>query len=163
TDGLAANDIPNCTVSGGVSIFDGHGGINAFQSVATSTGTDVPVNTTVTFTDPNTGQSHTSDVGITFDNVSSAGQTVVTVTSNAAGSIASNFAVSVGGYTALYVDVSTTATFSGNIEVCGGYDDADNDGYLDGTGVPETALHILHGEGSNPVTFVDRTISQDVN
>jgi len=157
--GLTANDIPGCSISGGVSVFDGLGGINAFQSVPTSTGTDIPVNTTLTFTDPITGQPHSSDVGITFDNVGTSGNTVVTVTSNAAGSLASNFAVSVGGYNAVYVDVSTTATFTGNVTVCGGYDDADNDGYLDGTGVPETALHILHGEGG---TFVDRTVSQDL-
>src|SRR5262249_13951092 len=128
---LAANDIPNCPVGGAVTVFDGRGGINAFQAEATNTGTNVPVDTTVTFTDPNTGQSHASNVGITFADVGTAGSTVVTVTSNAAGSVANNFAVSVGGYNAVYLDVTTTASYTGNIVVCGGYDDADNDGYLD--------------------------------
>lgn len=159
-DGFPSTTIPGCPLVGPVNVFDGTGGSNAFQSVATGTGTNVPVNSTVSFTDPATGEPRSAAVGVVFSDVSGAGSTTVTVTSSEAGSIASNFAVSVGGYNALFLDISTTATFTGPVEVCGNYDDADNDGLVDGTSVPESALRILHGEGA-PLEFVDRTSSHD--
>lgn len=157
--GAASTTIPGCPVIGPVVIFDGTGGYNAFQATATGTGTNVPVSTTVSFTDPNTGQPRSIGLDISFDSVTGGGDTVVTATSNVAGNIASNFAVDLGGYNALYFDVSTTATFSGPVDICSPYDDVDNDGFLDGTSIPESALRILHGEGGPPVTFVDRTSS----
>jgi hypothetical protein len=156
--GSQSPTISGCLIQGPVDIFDGHGGMNAFQTTATGTGTNVAVTTTATYTDPNTGNQTAANVDITFDNITSGGATLVTATSSAAGDLTSNFEVSVAGYQATFIDVSTTATFSANITICQHYNDTNNDGFVDGTGVPETSLRFLHNEAG---VFVDRTISQD--
>ncbi len=151
-----ATTIPGCPIVGAVDVHDGIGGLNAFQSTATGTGTNVALSTTSTYTDPNTGNPTSAAVDITFDNVTSGGSTLVTATSNAAGDLTNNFKVDIGGYQATFIDVTTTASFSNNITICQHYNDADNDGYVDGTGVLETSLRFLHSEGG---TFVDRTLN----
>ena len=89
--------------------------------------------------------------------MSSAGDTVITATSSAAGSVGSNFSVTLGGLDPIYLDVTTTAAISGPITVCQHYADANSDGIVDGTGVAATDLRMLHGEGA-PVLFIDRTV-----
>lgn len=150
--------LPGCTgLSGLVYQFVGQGGFNAFQTQAVNTGTNVAVSSVATFTDPDTGTQRTANIGVRFADVASGGEVVVTATSSVAGSLNSNFSVNIGGLVPVYFDVSTTATITGPITVCQHYDDADNDGLVDGTGVVETDLRILHGEGS-PYVFVDRTV-----
>lgn len=63
-----------------------------------------------------------------------------------------------GCYRAAYIDVTTSAAVSGPIELCTQYPDADDDGLVDGTSVPETRLRFLHEEAE---VFVDRTSSID--
>lgn len=156
------SQIPGCGISGTFDVYEVRGGVNAFRTAATSTGTNVAVSSTATFTDPNTGTVKSADVGVTFSNVSSAGNTLVTATSSTAGALSSNFSVTAGGLNSVFFDVTTTASFSGPVTICQSYDDANNDGYVDGTQIAETDLRILHGEG-NPIIFVDRTTSIDTD
>ncbi|HVN84178.1 MAG TPA: hypothetical protein VMW17_04950 [Candidatus Binatia bacterium] len=157
-----ASSVPGCPLSGTVATFIGRAGSNAFRNVATPAGSDVTVSTTATYFDATTGLIVPTTVDIAFSNVSSPGQTKMTTVTNPAGSLTSNFAVSVGGYHAAFLDISTDAQFSGPIQVCSRYPDADNDGLIDGTTVLETQLAFLHAEG-DPPTFVDRTTSRDTS
>ncbi len=136
--------------------------LNAFAPVATEPGADVSVATTTTYINPITGSSSEVVVDIGFAAVGTGGETVVTASSNNAAPIESNFAVAVEGYQATFLDISTTAAVAPPIVVCTGYPDADNDGLIDGTSIPESAMRLLHGEGS-PAVFTDRTISQDAD
>ena len=117
-----------------------------------------------TFVNPITNNPVSVAVDVNFSQVSGTGTTTVTAFSNVAGALAANFSVGVDGYQATFIDVSTTASISGRIIVCTNYPDADNNGLVDGTGVPVTSLRMLHREDVNGVpTFVDRTVSpQDV-
>lgn len=49
---LSTNDISGCPLTGPVVVFIGNFGMNAFQAVATTTGSDVPVSTSATYTNP---------------------------------------------------------------------------------------------------------------
>jgi hypothetical protein len=122
----------------------------------TQTGSNVTLSTSSTYTNPSTGQTSPVSSTITFDNVTSPGLTTVNVASDAGGDVPTNFAAGINAYTAAFVDVSTTATYTGNVTVCLGYPDADNDGNIDGTSpaVPETSLRLFHREDG---VFVDRT------
>ncbi|HVM98047.1 MAG TPA: hypothetical protein VMT89_16750 [Candidatus Acidoferrales bacterium] len=155
---LPANDISGCPVVGPVVIFLGNVGINAFRSVSTDTGSQVAVGSTATFTDQATGTQRSADVAVTFDQVTGAGTTTITATSSVAGQLDANFSVNIGGLAPLYIDVSTTATIIPPITVCQHYPDDNNDGLVDGTGVAVEDLRVLHGEGSNPIVFHDRTV-----
>jgi hypothetical protein len=65
------------------------------------------------------------------------------------------------GYHAAFFDVTTTATSSGPVVVCGHYsDDNPIDGIVDGTGVDENKLRILH-KATGSSDFVDVTTSRD--
>ncbi|MBK8979067.1 MAG: hypothetical protein IPM29_24485 [Planctomycetes bacterium] len=88
-------------------------------------------NVVATPTDPVTG---TSPVTLTFDNVTAAGDTTVT-TSTTGPAIPSGFQLGGAG---VYYEVTTTADFAGNVEIC-----------IDYTGttfVDETTLQLLHYE-----------------
>lgn len=137
---------------------------NGFQSAATPTGTDISIDSSVSYFDVTTGTTTEIDVGVTFDEVYGTGSTTVTAVSATAGTIPATFAVDLPGLPATFFDVSTDAQFVGPIEICTNYSDADNDGTVDGTDVPEGRLRLLHGEG-DPRVFVDRTsrIDSDAN
>lgn len=149
--------IPGCSNPGSGPRYSGTAAINAFQRVATTPGNNT-VSTTTTYFNPATGQESSVNIGITFGNVDSAGSTVVTAVSNVSGSIASNFATDVGGYQVTYLDIVTTADYTPPVTICTSYEDIDDDGVVDGTTVPETALSFLHQEAG---VFVDRTSSRD--
>ena len=155
----AASAIPNCPLTS-IAHFTGQWAVNAFQPAPTAAGSDVSVSTTTTFFDSSTGTATPVNVGLTFSNVSTAGTTSVTASSNAAATLNANFSASYGGYQTTFLDITTTATFEGPVTVCTSYPDADNDGIIDGTTVPEGLLSFLHEEG-DPLTFVDRTFSRD--
>lgn len=153
--------IPGCPIVGGVAHFSGEFGMNAFQPVATPTGSGVTIESTTSFFNSISGQSVDLQIDVGFAAVGAPGETIITATSNSSAALSSNFAASVDGYQAAFLDIQTTAMIAPPITVCSTYPDADHNGILDGTSVPETALRILHGEG-DPVTFVDRTVSQNV-
>lgn len=163
TPGTPASGIPGCPLTGTVTVLNGTGALNAFQTQTTPTGTNQTASfPQTTFFNPLTGQEVAVDIALTFGEVSSAGTTTVTASSNASGAIPSNFAAGVNGFQAAFLSITTTATLSPPIDVCSTYPDVDDDGFLDGTSpaVPEAALSFLHGEG-DPVEFVDRTYSRD--
>ena len=144
-------------------VFTGTAGINAFRTQTTSTGSDQTVSFPGTvFFDPVSGQQVPIDVGVTFSQVTGAGSTTVLASSNSSAEIPANFAASVNGYQAAFLEISTTATIVPPIEICSSYPDADSDGNIDGTSppIPESALSFMHGEG-DPKVFVDRTSSRD--
>ena len=86
------------------------------------------------------------DVTITFDTVTGSGNTTVTE-SDSGSSPPPDFEVSCTP--PVYYDITTTATYTGTIEVCLTYDDAVCD---------ESDLHLFHYEGG---TWVDVTTSVD--
>jgi len=179
--GIPAPTIPGCSL-GPVIAYDGTFGINAFQPQATPAGTAVNVAISTSFFDSVTNSQVDVVMEVTFGEVVTPGTTTVTAFSNAAGDVPGNFAAEVRGqcvdepattcctdtdcptgtctgcYRAAYVDVTTTAVLVPPIEICSFYQDADNDGIVDGSNVPEASLRFLHDEGG---TFVDRTSSQD--
>lgn len=179
--GFASPSIPGCPIGAG-GRFVGSFGFNAFENEPTPAGTDVDVSSSTTFFDPLTGTQVTVGIDANFAQVDSPGQMVVRAYSNAAGEVPGNFAAQVNGscavdpmidccadsdcpsgtcdgcYRAAYVDVTTTASVSGPITLCSQYPDADADGLVDGTSVPETRLRFLHEEAE---VFVDRTVSID--
>jgi hypothetical protein len=90
-----------------------------------------------------------------FSSVSTGGVTQVTSSSNAAGSIPSNFAIEAGTWRAAFVNITTAATYAPPIRIGILYPDASNDEYIDGTGIHECDMRLLHKEGSD---FVDVTL-----
>ena len=161
--------------------------INAFQPVTTPPGTDVNNSVSTTFFDSSTGTEVTVTSDITYSNVITGGETTITTVSNASGAIESKFAVDVAscsvsaqacasngdcpsgetcdGYHAVFFDISTTATFSGPVAICGHYPDEEpspvgGDGIVDGTSVEETKLRILHRPTPGG-DFEDVTTSRD--
>jgi len=138
--------------------------INAFGSVNTAASADpVLVEGDTTFFDPATGIEVPVHFEVTFEAVDVAGETTVTATSNAAGDIASNFAVQVGDYHAAFVDVSTTAVVQPPILLCGTYPDANDDGIVDGTenaaqgAIDECQMSLLH-KADGQTAFSDVTL-----
>lgn len=105
----------------------------------TATGTDVATQ----LTDPGTGQQAAT---LTFDNVSSSGQTTLT-TSSTGPPPPSGFQL---GDVPIYYDLSTTATFTGPVEVCLNYDEDDVG--------DETGLRLFHYESN---VWTDVTTSHD--
>ncbi|MBN2009889.1 T9SS type A sorting domain-containing protein [candidate division KSB1 bacterium] len=107
----------------------------------TPTGTNVTVN-------PGSG------VEITFDNVTGAGNTTVSTTSNGTPP-PGGFQVVPSG-SPVYYDIETTASFSGNVEICIPYNDAGM------TPAQEAALKLQVYENP-PGQWTDITTSLDVN
>jgi hypothetical protein len=96
-------------------------------------------------------------VSVTFDTVAAGGTASVTPLNDPAAEIPPNFQL-LGGVLPIFYDVSTTASVAGTITTCYAYDDANQDGIVDGTQLPETSLQLLHEEEQ---VFVDRTSSID--
>jgi cysteine-rich repeat protein len=135
---------------------------NAFRRQATPTGADVTIDSSVSYYDVTTGATTEIGVGVNFDEVYGTGSTTVTAVSDTTGTIPQTFAIDLPGLPATFFDVTTSAQFVGPIEICTNYDDADDDGIVDGTDVPEGRLRLLHGEG-DPRVFVDRTSRLDTD
>ena len=134
----------------------------------TQPGSNVTLSAGGAFLGPN-GNSVDVSVDVTFAQVTAAGTTTISLTSSQPGKVPGFLAIGVNGYQGVFFDVSTTATINGEITVCSHYPDADNNGFVDGTGippkdpgVPESSLRILHRETVNGVpVFIDRTASLD--
>ena len=139
-DGLAA------PVSGH---FQADFGLNAFVPVSTPVGTNVGVAVGTSFYYSPLHQVLSLQIDVTHADVSSPGSTLVTLSSNAAGTIASNFALGAFGTPAVFVDVSTTAATSGPYTVCL---------HTDSVAGVQQSIRILHRENG---VFVDQTSSVD--
>jgi hypothetical protein len=87
-------------------------------------------------------------VSITFSNITTAGATSVTTTNTNPDPLPAGFSL---GTPPIYYEISTTAIFNGNIQVCITYNPAQ-------FAPPESAIRLLHDESG---TFVDRTTSLD--
>jgi hypothetical protein len=103
--------------------------------LATPTGTDVTVQPI-------------SEVTIAFNNVTGGGETSVTTTNTNPLPVPAGFQV---GDPPVFFEITSTATFTGPIEVCFSYDENQFNG-------AEADLRVLHEEGGS---FVDRTSSLD--
>ncbi len=142
----------------GLALFNclGNGALNGFAGENTPMGTDVIVVVETEFFSSLSQTVMPVSIEVTYGEVDIAGTTFVVPTSQAAGSFSSNFAVSLGGWNALFFEVSTDAVVQGPILLCGGYADGNDDGLVDGTPISECDMRILHDEGG---TFVDRTLT----
>lgn len=132
--------------------------LNVFADQPTDVGTDVVVSTDTAFYNPITRQPVPITVDVTFSEVTQAGQTMIFVQSNDDDAL-SGFALGDNGFQSSVLQITTTAQYSGTIDVCTFYPDVDNDGLVDGSSVSETELKFLHGENG---VFIDRTSSRDV-
>lgn len=145
-------------------VFIGRFALNAFQPQGTpasppgcmGSACNVTVATDTTFFNSQTNTELRVAIDVTFADVASGGTTTITSVSNAAGQLATGF--SLGGLPPTFFDVSTTAQVRGPISICSEYPDADDDGIVDGTGVDENSLALLHSLGG---PFVDVTTSLD--
>ncbi len=93
------------------------------------------------------------DASITFDEVTSPGEVEIVLVTTPSASVPGNFVVFDRAF-----QITTTADFSGDVEVCLPYLDEDDDGFEDTTHFDETLIRIFHDEGGTPV---DRTSSLD--
>ena len=100
----------------------------------------------VSLTDPSTG----TGADLTFDDVSAGGVTTYQVTDTAP-AVPSGFEI---GDPPVFYDISTTAAFSGNVEVCLRYDEA-------AIGIPEMDLRLLHYD-SGTAMWEDATTTVDL-
>ena len=111
----------------------------------TQPGSDVSTDAPVNLPDGSTAV-----VGITFESVGQSGSTTVNASSSPSGTTTSappNFKI---GQPAVYYDVSTTATFSGVVQLCFSWQE--------GQYHNENAVKLFHFEGGN---WVDITTSRD--
>jgi hypothetical protein len=97
----------------------------------------------------NVGVTPIQPVSLTFGTVVTAGATSVTTTNTNPDPLPAGFSL---GTPPVYYEISTTATFSGTIQVCISYDPAQ-------FAPPESAIRLLHDENG---TFIDRTSSLDI-
>jgi YVTN family beta-propeller protein len=109
-------------------------------------GATVPVTTTVQLCP--IGPALEVPLTVQFSDVSVAGTTTVTGTCQTPASIPPNIRLDSGSFT-FFFDVTTTASYTPPIRICGSYPDNDNDGLVDGLGVSETSLTLLHDAGGN--------------
>jgi hypothetical protein len=158
-----ASPIPGCpTLGPGYLHRTGSLGVNAFLVQSTDVGSNVSTATNTTFFNPINEEEAPITVDVQFSEVGEAGSTTVIGQSNDDTDLPANFAYGVDGFQASFLQISTTAAVTPPITICTHYPDADNDGLIDGTSVPESLLSFLHGEGDPPV-YVDRTSSRDVD
>jgi hypothetical protein len=87
-------------------------------------------------------------VALTFDNVSGSGATSVSTTYTNPDPLPAGFSL---GTPPLYYEISSTAVFAGNVQVCISYNPAQFSG-------PESNIRLLHDDGGS---FIDVTTSLD--
>jgi hypothetical protein len=121
--------------------------INAFAAVPTGTGTDVPVGSgATTYFDTRADANASFDIALVFDQVTVAGDTtfvgLTAIPGTIPGGITLNQAVS------RFVDIVTSAGFTGMIDICFNYPDANMDGIVDGTSISIALLRLLHASAA---------------
>jgi len=115
-------------------------GISPFMA-AVRPGTPTPAGTNVTV-------QPIFPVALTFGNVTAAGATSATTTNTNPDPLPAGFSL---GTPPVYYEISTTAVFTGSVQVCISYNPAQ-------FAPPEAAIRLLHDESG---VFVDRTTSLD--
>jgi hypothetical protein len=106
----------------------------------------------------NVAVSPRSGATVTFASVVLPGRAAVVPLTTPSATVPPSYTVVGEGGLPLYYDVKTTAVWSGAVELCLAYGDANDDGLVDQTGQSEEGLRLLHDEGG---VFVDRTTSLD--
>ncbi len=127
--------------------IDAQGNTSEFSACMTAVNTPAGSGVTVTPVDEGTG---TSPVTLTFDNVTVPGNTSLAITSSCA-ALPEHFLAP----DSVCYDLSTTATFSGNVEVCFSYDESAVQG-------SEANVRLIHYDAAMfPPAWVDITTSLD--
>ncbi len=148
----------NSASAGMIAIVDRKPGSPNLNEVVTTTGAGinlgVPTPSPGLVTPPGDPETISPSPGtsIDFSNVSGGGSTTVTSSNVSSVTVPADFQVSLPGGAPVYYDVTTSATFSGPIEVCFSYDDTGM------TPQDEANVKLLHEEGG---VFVDVTTSLD--
>jgi len=122
-------------------------GVNAFPQVDTPTGDDVAITSGPTeYFDSRNDALRSFLVDVIFDTIASGGLTTFFGVSIIPGALPEG--VETDPDASVYVDIQTTAGFSGPVQVCVNYADANDDGIVDGTNPPlsEERLLLLHAE-----------------
>ncbi|MFW2389641.1 MAG: PKD domain-containing protein [Polyangiales bacterium] len=128
--------------------------LSAFKGVNTTTGTEVSIPVSQVFVDPAdpTGQTLIPvNLEITFDAVTGDGHTTVVTSSQAAGSISSNFVIDSLGGTPVFLDITTTAELADEVTVCAEYP---------GSFANECDLRLLHNDDAGLDEFLDATLGE---
>jgi polyhydroxybutyrate depolymerase len=128
--------------------------INAFLPAATPAGSAVPVTLATEVTNPVSGTTVALSVAVTFDTVTTGGETLVTNAPYTPAALGGDF--SVENLPAGFFDLSTSAAVSGPIRICVDYADTDDDLLVDGTTVAVADLRLLHDAGDG---FADVTVA----
>ncbi len=136
-------------------------GINAFPAIPTPAGSAVMVSSgPETFFDSRQASVSSYLIELLFDAVQDDGATLFIGLSAARGALPAGIELDVGGFDSSFVDVVTTAVFSGPVLACFAYADATGDGIVDGTTVAAQQLRVLHR--TSPLgAFVDVTTMLD--
>ncbi len=143
----------------GPAIYEGRFGVNAFQRVDTPEGSQVPVSSSTTYFNSVAGTGVPVATDLTYQRVLKRGTSLVTAASNAVGTNGlTNYAIEAGGYRGTFLNISTTAQVNNPITVCSHYEDADNDGVVDGSSISASRLRLMRAQNK---TFVDVTSRLD--
>ena len=133
--------------------------INAFAPVATPAGADVQVTSGPTaFYDTVADKERTFTATARFASVTAAGNTEFVAFSTFPSEFPSGIAVNRN--VSVFIDIKTTATVTGQVQVCLGYPDANDDDIVDGTpnNLNASRLRLLHAADIDS-GFTDRTMS----
>jgi hypothetical protein len=146
--------------------FDGTAGLltqtgnfamNAFANVDTPAGQNVPITSGIdNFLDSKTLDLREFLVELVFTAVNTPGFTNFLGATVVPGNLPDGIALIPDE--SVFVDIATTADFSGPVEVCVAYDDVDANGIVDGTDVLVSQLRLLHALATGG-DFADVTTS----
>lgn len=118
-------------------------GINAFEPKDTPAGSDVLVASgESSFFDSTVGVVRSFSGTIRYPNVTSGGTTSFVAFSAVPGEIPQGYELAPD--LSIFIDIFTSATFTGEADVCVTVEDADEDGIADGTVFPVARLRLLH-------------------
>lgn len=133
--------------------------INVFAPMATPTGMNVMVESgPTTFFDTRAEQNRTFDIDLVFAQVTVVGDTTFVGLTAVPGNIPAGIALDPA--VSRFVDIITSAQFSGMVKICANYADANMDGIIDGTPIPVALLRLLHATAAGQ-PFVDVTTMAD--
>jgi hypothetical protein len=129
--------------------------INAFPIKPTPAGSDVLVESGPTdFQDVSQGVVRSFSATIRYPNVTSGGTTSFVAFSEQPGSIPAGYELLPD--LSIFIDIFTSATFTGNADACVTVNDVDADGLADGTPWPVAQLRLLHAAAAGQ-DFADVT------